>query len=204
MTRSRIFSLCLVVLIGPAPAYAANGSNPVWPCIQRKVETLSPGLMWPHPIEAVPLPEKIAADAADLAAKLEQRRVDLDEAKALIAQFVRNHPDVTLTDTGQVFRLIFDKINRDRRALITGIEKYAQKQIALSQRIDEARTGMADLTATTPPDQDAIHSLEQQIAWDERVYQDRAHSLTYVCETPVLLEQRLYAIAQFLLDQVPD
>lgn len=204
MRRSRIFSLCLVVLIAPAPADAANGGDPTWPCVQRKVDSLSLGLMWPDPIEQAPLHEEIAADAADLAAKLELRRVDMDEAKALIAQFVGNHPDVTQTDMGQLFRHIFDKINRDRRALISGIEKYAQKQIALSERINEARTKLDTLTAATPPDRDAIDSLEQQIAWDERVYRDRAHSLTYVCETPVLLEQRLYAIAQLLLDQVPE
>ncbi|MCQ0093119.1 hypothetical protein FGD77_15810 [Roseovarius sp. M141] len=201
--RSRIFSLCLVALTAPAPAYAANPGDPTWPCVQRKVETLSPGLMWPHPINEAPLREAIAADAADLAAKLEQRRVDLDEAKTLIAQFVTEHPDVTQAEMGQMFLHIFDRINRDRRALIAGIGKYAQKQIALSDRIDEARISMNDLTAATPPDRDAINSLQQQIAWDERVFQDRSRSLTYVCETPVLLEQRLYAIAQLLLSEVP-
>lgn len=204
MIRSRNLSLCLVLLITPASAYAANASDPTWPCIQRKVETLSLGLMWPHPIDETPLREGIAADAADLAAKLELRRVDLNEAKALIAQFVTDHPDVTQADMGQLFRRIFDRINRDRRALIEGIGTYAQKQIALSDRINEARTGMYSLTAASTPDHDAINSLKLQIAWDERVFQDRSHSLTFVCETPVLLEQRLYAIAQLLLDQVPE
>lgn len=134
---------------------------------------LSPGLLWPHPIDETPLRAEIAADAADLAAKLELRRVDLDEAKALIAQFVKEHPDVTQPDMGKLFRHIFDKFNRDRHALITGIEKYAQKQIALAERIDEARTGMDTLTAATTPDQDTINGLEQQIAWDERVSSPR-------------------------------
>ncbi|MBI6629134.1 hypothetical protein JAO82_04485 [Pontibaca sp. S1109L] len=196
--------MLLVALIAPVPATAASGSDPMWPCVQRKVVSLSAGLMWPHPIEATPLHEEIAADAADLAAKLELRRVGLDEAKALITQFVKNHPEVTPTDMGQVFWHIFDKINHDRRRLITGIDKYAQKQVALAKRIDEARTKMDSLTAATAPDQDAIKSLKQQIAWDERVYRDRAHSLTYVCETPVLLEQRLYAIAQLLLEPVSE
>ncbi len=201
MIRSRVFSVCLVALIAPA---AAHASDPTWPCVQRKVETLSLGLMWPHPIDETPLREEMSADAADLAAKLELRRVDLDEAGALVAQFVSVYPDATQAEMGRIFRQIFDKINRDRRALITGIGDYAQKQIALSDRIDEARTEMHSLTAAATPDQDAINALEQQIAWDERVFQDRTHSLTYVCETPVLLEQRLYAIAQLLLDQVPE
>ena len=33
----------------------------------------------------------------------------------------------------------------------------------------------------------------------ERIFDDRAKSLTYVCETPILLEKRAYALAQLLL-----
>ena len=201
MIRSRTLGLCLVALIVPAASFA---SDPAWPCVQRKVETLSPGLMWPHPIDDAPLREEIAEDAADLAAKLELRRVGLDDAKTLIAQFVSTYPDATQAEMGQIFMHVFKRVNRDRRALIAGIGNYAQKQIALSDRIDGARAELDSLTAAASPDQDAINALEQQIAWDERVFQDRTHSLTYVCETPVLLEQRLYAIAQLLLDQVPE
>ena len=203
MIRSHIFSLCLAALIAHAPVYADAITDPTWPCIQRKVETLSLGLMWPHPIDEAQIPPEIAAGGVDLAETLELRRVDLEEADAQIAQFVKDHPEVTQADMGQVFQHIFDKLNRDRRALIVGIERYAQKQIALSDRINDARTEMHSLTSATTPDQNAIHSLEQQIAWDERVFQERSRSLTYVCETPVLLEQRLYALAQLLLNQAP-
>ena len=48
------------------------------------------------------------------------------------------------------------------------------------------------------PDFDRVDALEVQLDWDERIYADRQQSLTYVCETPVLLERRLYAIAQLL------
>ena len=40
--------------------------------------------------------------------------------------------------------------------------------------------------------------------WDERIHTDRQRSLTYVCETPVLLEKRLYAIAQLLQQNAAD
>lgn len=201
MIRSCSLGLCLAVLIAPAPG--VNADEATWPCVQRKVQTLSPGLMWPHPIDEAPLPGQMAADGSELAAKLELRRVDLEAARSLIADFVTAYPDVTQAEMGQIFMQVFNKINRDRRALIAGIEDYAKKQIALSERIDQARTQLDSLTGAAAPDRDAINNLEQQIAWDERVFQDRSHSLTYVCETPVLLEQRLYAIAQLLLDQMP-
>ena len=57
--------------------------------------------------------------------------------------------------------------------------------------------------AAEAPDFDRVDQLEEQIDWDERIYHDRARSLTYVCETPVLLEKRAYAIAQILLKTLP-
>ena len=65
----------------------------------------------------------------------------------------------------------------------------------------ERRRGDAALAAADPQDRDRIDELEEQIDWDERVYRDRERSLTYVCESPVLIEKRLYAIAQMLLTQ---
>ena len=58
---------------------------------------------------------------------------------------------------------------------------------------------MTELMAAEKPDFDKVDALEAQADWDERIYTDRAKSLTYVCETPVLLEKRIYAIAQMLL-----
>jgi hypothetical protein len=33
-------------------------------------------------------------------------------------------------------------------------------------------------------------------SWDMRLYEDRRDSLTYLCEQPVLLEQRAFALAR--------
>jgi len=38
--------------------------------------------------------------------------------------------------------------------------------------------------------------LNEQIDWDTRIYEEREQSLRYVCETPVLLEQRLFQIGR--------
>jgi hypothetical protein len=49
-----------------------------------------------------------------------------------------------------------------------------------------------------PKDFDRIEELEDTLAWETRIFRDRAQSLTYVCETPVLLEQRAFAIARLI------
>ena len=53
------------------------------------------------------------------------------------------------------------------------------------------------------PDFDEVDRLEEQLDWDERIYTDRQRSLIHVCETPVLMEKRLYAISQMLLAAAP-
>jgi hypothetical protein len=36
----------------------------------------------------------------------------------------------------------------------------------------------------------------RQFTWDRRIFEDRSQALAYVCEAPVILEQRLFEIAQ--------
>jgi hypothetical protein len=47
-------------------------------------------------------------------------------------------------------------------------------------------------------DMDRIEALQDGLAWETRIFKDRAQSLTYVCEAPVLLEQRAFAIGRAL------
>ena len=53
------------------------------------------------------------------------------------------------------------------------------------------------------PDFDAIDAEEKALDWDQRVFTDRQQSLTYVCETPVILEQRLFALGRALAAGLP-
>ncbi|WP_417689341.1 hypothetical protein [Roseibium sp.] len=181
-----------------AVSMAATFNDPTWPCLQRKVENLSLGLMWQGALDEAPSAEKLPADAGDLAVKLSLRRISLEEAEPLVLGFVETHPGADEALFGQIFSAVFKKVNTDRRKIISGIASYSAKQIALAEKIDTTRKEMDDLLAQTAPDYDRIDKLEEQLDWDERIYQDRAKSLTYVCETPVLLEKRLYAIAKLL------
>lgn len=195
----KIARLALFLALSPAVAGAADFSDPDWPCIQRKVENLSPGLMWPKPVTRTPLPP----EAADLAAMLALRRVSLEEAETQVRAFLEKTPATDAQLLGNIFYDAFDRLVDDRHRLITGIARYSRNQIALSKKIDDSRTEMAKLTSENSQDFDRIDKLEEQIDWDERIYKDRSQALTYVCETPVIIEKRAYAIAQLLLKQVP-
>ena len=85
-----------------------------------------------------------------------------------------------------------------RGRIINGIGAFSLGQIELSKRVDATRAQMDALMAQDAPDYDKVDALEEQLDWDERIFIDRQQSITYLCETPVLLEKRLFAISQLL------
>ncbi len=49
-------TICTLVCLSLSTAAgAATFDDPEWPCIQRKVEDLSLGIMWPHPVSPAKL-----------------------------------------------------------------------------------------------------------------------------------------------------
>ncbi|MDW4498635.1 hypothetical protein R5H30_11630 [Sulfitobacter sp. D35] len=180
------------------PAAAADFSDPEWPCVQRKVESLSLGLMWASEIAEEGLPDDRAGAGAELVETLILRRIPVEEIPVRVDAFIAAHPDVGDAELGSLFEAAFTRVNRERTRLVKGITRYSLAQIEAAKRIDAARTEMDRLMAMDDPDYDRVDALEEQIDWDERIYRDRQQSLTYVCETPVLMEKRLFAIAQAL------
>ena len=204
MPNRSLFWIVALVTLAVSPARAADYSDPTWPCIQRKVEHLSLGVMWPHPVPDSTLPEALQRPSHDLVQTLVLRRVPEEELPELAADFAGEHPGLTKDQLGMIFRDAFTLIDRQRTRLIAGIGTYSLKQIDLAARVEAARVAFDAEMALHEPDFDKVDALEEQIVWDERIYRDRAQSLTYVCETPVLLEKRAYAIAQALGHLVPE
>lgn len=196
---SPIAGLVLILSQTAASVQAAGGTDADWPCIQRRTGELSAGVMWPEPLAGA----TIDTGAADLAARLALRRVSEDEAEAAVGDYVDAHPGLGAAELGAILQAAFNRIDRDRTRVLDGISRYGHKQAALAERIDVAHAEMTALKAADEPDFDRMDALEEQIDWDERIYKDRERALTYVCETPVLLEKRAYRVAQMLLRHLP-
>lgn len=186
--------LTLIAALAALPALAADGTDPDWPCIQRKQPHLSLGQMWSGPIpddatlELARDPQIVA-----LAERLEQRRLPMEEAEADIAAFAETADNTRLT---ALMQAVLDQIEPDRSALIGGIARYGNRQVELARKIEERRATMASMEAAETPDFDAIDAEEKALDWDQRIFTERQQSLTYVCETPVILEQRAFALAR--------
>ncbi len=199
----RLAAMALAALVAasfiadPRPVAAATGGD--WPCIQRKVARLSIGQMWSGPL----VEGEWQADAAirDLAPKLASRRLPVEEAAPLIDAFA----STAGADKGQrlamLFAATFEIIDRDRASVVAGIERYSKRQQALAARIGDEHLKIAELKRSSDgsnPALDRIEDAEVALNWDMRIYEERERSLTYVCEVPVLYEQRAFAIAKLI------
>ena len=182
---------CLCVLAAASPAFAAPEGD--WPCIQPRVVTLGVAQMWSGP----PLDQAFArwrddAEVAALVRSLVPRRVTMDEAAAAIDRFAAAAGPQKTEKLTLLFAGLFEIINADRQRLVGGIERYARRQRALSEDIGETARTLSD--ASIPASQK--EAIEERLRWDRRIYDERNQSLTYVCETPVILEQRAFGLAR--------
>lgn len=190
-------SMALALSVATTQALAADFSDPTWPCIQRKVERLSLGLMWAEPKENITLSDPQKAAVKELASALSLQRVDMENASQMVSDFVQAHG--TERDLMQaVFSEVFDTISKRRTRIINGIGNVSTGQIALAERIDATRSEMDRLMDADEPDYDKVDALEEQLDWDDRIYRERQQSVSYLCESPVLLEKRLFALANLL------
>lgn len=203
MKRDLFICGAIVFLLFPVTVESATFADPSWPCLQRKVDDLSLGIMWPHPVAELAIDESDPEALREISTRLALRRTSLDEMDALINDFVARQPNPNLNLLGNVFKMVFDRLSSNRRDIISGIEDYSFRQIDLAEDIDRTRREMALHVNASEPDFDLIDKLEEKLDWEERIFKDRSLSLTYVCETPVILEKRLYSVAQALLKYVP-
>src|SRR5690242_9943357 len=121
-------AIALALALLPAMAYAQAQQDPDWPCVQRKMPTISAGAVWAGP--ALPPGSDWDRDfeAAALAQKLASRRTSLGEADGLLDAFAASagaEKDRRLTN---VFAGVLDLVNAERDRVLEGIDRYARGQ----------------------------------------------------------------------------
>lgn len=195
-------ALALAIACMAVPASAQMAEDPDWPCIQRKVPHLSVAQLWSGP----PVPEDNSwrddATVAKLANMAAARRTDLDTLPPLLAELDATDEHSRDERLAAVFGGAFQSIDRERARIIAGIERFARKHRALAEQIDhrdeELRAAEAAVAEDDYDELDRIEEMQDQQDWDIRIYQERQKSLTYVCETPVILERRAFALARMI------
>ncbi len=204
----RVFAVGLVVALLQVGAVWAAGEDPDWPCVQRKVPEITAGMVWAGPpIEELTASWSESGHIQDLVQRLSVRRTTLEQAAAEIEQFAGELG----ADKNQRLTLLFagllETINRERSEIMAGIVRYAKRQRALAEQVRQETEELNALQlkdTLSDAEQARLLEVEERLLWDTRIFDEREQSLTYVCESPVLLEQRLFALAREIMGQLDE
>jgi hypothetical protein len=198
MTPRLAVALLGIALLVPAPSLSQPQAVADWPCIQRKVPTITAGAVWSGPdIGAAADEWGKDFEAASLAQKLASRRTSLEEADQLIDAFAKNAGADKAQRLTRVFAGVLELVNAERDRVLHGLERYARGQRRLADRVRDESDRISAVRDSPGAEVTAEgRALENEFAWDKRIFDERSQALSYVCESPVLLEQRLFEIAR--------
>lgn len=171
-------------------------ADPDWPCIQRKVPELSAVAVWTGPsIDDALTRWSDDAEIAALVDQLAARRMPLEQATAAIASFAHGlAPEVRAEKLTMLFAGLFQTLDQERKEVIAGIERYGRKQKEMAERIRGDLARASGLAASGSSEQAA--ELQNTLVWETRIFNERRDSLSFVCEVPTLIEQRLFVLAR--------
>jgi hypothetical protein len=198
--------LIAVTALAPVRAGAQQPSpDPDWPCIQRKVPELSVGQVWTGPpIEAALQGWRSDREIAELAGDLAARRTPFEEAEAAIASFAEGLDAAEKAEKlTLLFAGIFATLDGERSDVMAGIDRYGRRQKEMADEIRARQTRLSDMRSASP-DSPEVAAFNDELLAEVRVFDDRRTSLTFVCEAPILIEQRLFALGRAIESELPD
>lgn len=201
--RRSALALALLLPLAAGPVRAQPQPDPDWPCVQRLVPELALGQMWRGP---EPPAGHWAADPeiAPLVPRLADLALPLAEVENLVAAFAAAQPAATRDGRlALLFVGALEMLNGARAGEIERIKRYARGQQALARRIaaESARlTGLPPGPDVVPPPE--LADVKEARDWDLRVFEDRRRSLTHLCDRPVALEQRAFALARTIQEHL--
>jgi hypothetical protein len=178
------------------PAFALDPRYPDWPCQQLKVPGISVASVWTGPsIEGLDKSEPTDPKVAELVSRLAARRVPVEDARKLIAEFVVGTSDEKQQKAKALFAALYSRLNAQRDEVMNGIERFSRKQKAMAEQIRGETQKMRELQDKANVDQAQSDELANRLSWQTRIFEDRRKSTSYVCDVPVLIEKRLFDLS---------
>ncbi len=190
---------------GSAVAYEPKKD---WPCVQVKVPDLSPGMMWTGPVlEGTHADYKASPAAMQMARKLVVRRYTDEQVAGFVKEYADSlDPASKEVELTRLFAAAFDLISTERKQVIAAIERFTRRQRQMADSVRKIREELDESLRIADPDEQqmvARREIEERLAWQTRIFDDREKSTKYVCEVPTLLEQRLFQIGRDVAEHLP-
>jgi hypothetical protein len=203
LTLGIAVAACLLAVRSPALSATSRRADPDWPCQQVKVAELSVGSFWNGPPVDPAAAWQEDETVAALVATVTQRRVPIETAAAGIADFARAAGDAKNGKLLLLFGGVFDVLDHERLKVIDGLDRFGQRQKALAQALRDSGAVLRAAQTAAQPDDAKVAELTQRLLWDSDVFETRRQSLTFACNVPTAIEQRLFGLSraiQALLD----
>ena len=199
MIRPTFNIIAAALLLATAgPALSAANNDPDWPCIQRKVPELSFGQIW----TGAELPASAKDWSQDrriseLVEELAARRLPIADAQQQIKEFAADLPADQMDDRlAKLVQGLFEHMDHERSEVMSGIGRYARNQLDLAARLRKEASEVDAMRGKPDANVNEIAARTDRLTWETRIFEERVQSLTYVCEVPTLIEQRLYSLAK--------
>jgi hypothetical protein len=182
--------------------HAADPRYPNWPCTQAKVPEISLAAVWAGPpLDDVSGKWKDDAKVSALVAKLAARRIPIEEAQKAITEYLSGAADKTASGK-LLFAGLFDSLNAQRSQVLNGLERVTRKQREAADKIRTDTLALQALQGESPRDQAKIDDLGNQLVWQTRIFEDRRNVIKFVCEVPTAIDQRLFALARTIQQEI--
>jgi hypothetical protein len=183
-------------------ALAADPRFPDWPCAQIKVPEVSIAAVWSGPsIEAVENVWQADPSVRDLVARIVVRRTPLQEAQREIRNFIAGSAE-RQERARLVFAGLFATLNTERSQVMNGIERFSRQQAAFAHKVRDEITKLRRMRDAADASESEIDELANRVDWDTRIFEERRKTIRYACEVPMLIEQRLFALARTIQESM--
>ena len=101
-----------------------------------------------------------------------------------------------ITSRDTTYAGLFKTLNHERNDVMHGLERYFRKQREFSEQIRSTILQLRELQDGPNPDRSRVDELTNRVGWDKRIFEERRKTINFVCEVPVMIEQRLFALAR--------
>ncbi|WP_284417577.1 MULTISPECIES: hypothetical protein [unclassified Bradyrhizobium] len=195
--RLRSTLAAIAVAASANAALAADPRYPDWPCPQAKVPEISIAAVWAGPpIDDVGASWKDDAKVSALVTRLAARRIPLEEAQKDVADFLTGTADEKTRKGKLLFAGLFDTLNAQRTSVMNGLERVMRKQREAVDKVRGDTIKLQEMQSGATREEAKIEELSNQLNWETRIFEDRRRVMKFVCEVPTAIDQRLFALAR--------
>jgi len=138
----------------------------------------------------------------ELVARVAARRTPLNDAQKAISDFIIGNADERQQKGKLLFTGLFATLDHERSVVMSGIERFSRRQREFAASIRSEILELRNLQDEADRDPAKADELANRVEWDTRIFEERKKTISYVCEVPVLIEQRLFALARTIQESL--